>query len=112
MGRRSGRAVPKPKRAGKNAVVAGKPLADEMYDDVDKFHKDNDLRFESEIGDDDEELDEEEEEGVMDLDDSEEADSDDDLEAGGQLAKSMLCSRTFMKFSLHSCCCLCGFRAV
>lgn len=64
-------------------------LADDMYDDVDKFHKDNDLRFETEMEYEDEDPDHEEEEAVMDLDDSDEADSDDDLEAGGELAKSM-----------------------
>jgi hypothetical protein len=77
------------KRASKDSASRQPRLADDMYDDVDKFHKDNDLRFETEIEDDDEGLSGEEEEGVMDLDDSDEADSDDDLEAGGQLAKSM-----------------------
>ena len=80
-------------------------LADDMYDDVDKFHKDNDLRFETEMDNEDEDVDEEEEAAVMDLDDSDEADSDDDLEAGGQLAKSMY-------FNLPSSCLplLCVFR--
>lgn len=79
-------------------------LPDDMYDDVDKFHKENDLRFETEM-DEDEDLDGEEEEGVMDLDDSDEADSDDDLEAGGQLAKSMQLHSS--NYELHMCGCSC-----
>lgn len=88
-----GKAKKKTGARGLKDELGRQPLGQDMYDEVDKFHKDNDLRFETEFDEDDDGDEEgEDEEGVMDLDDSDEADSDDDLQAGGQLAKSALLS--------------------
>jgi hypothetical protein len=78
------------KRRSKVHKAAGKasvPLAPDMYDEVDTFHREKDTVFDdddivSEDGDDDDEVD-----GILGLSDSD-VDSDADLEAGGKLAKS------------------------
>lgn len=71
------------KKGGKKEKSA--PLAEDMYDEVDLFHKDDD----SASLDDGRNSDEEPElEALADLDDSED-DSDADLEAGGTLAKGV-----------------------
>lgn len=70
----------------KRAAAAAKPLPDDMFNEVDKFHNDNALQFENDIdeseGGSDDALDEE----LVD----ESSDSDADLDAGGQLGKSTI----------------------